>query len=352
MVKPLLIAGPCSAESEKQVLETAKALKDFPLEYYRVGVWKPRTKPGSFEGIGSLALTWMEKARELYGVKIATEIANHKHAELALEHHLDAIWIGARTTTNPFAVQEIADTLRGSNLPVFVKNPVNPDVNLWIGAIERLQQAGIQHIGAIHRGFSSYGQNLYRNAPEWHIALEFHRQCPNIPLICDPSHISGDARLIQKIAQSAYDLQFDGLMIETHLHPQGAWSDAKQQITPDRLKEILDKLVIRQSPLDPSLLNALRQEIDKIDTVIAESLAKRMNVSEQIAEIKQAKNLPIYQPTRYAEMLKNVEKTAEEYDLNPQFLKHFVELLHEESIRIQSKYMNDPRESFEKPHKK
>lgn len=339
--KKIIIAGPCSAESEQQVLQTAHALASMKLDYFRAGVWKPRTKPGCFEGIGELALNWLVKARQETGLPIATEIANASHAEAALRYQLDAIWIGARTTTNPFAVQEIAEALKGSSIKVFVKNPVNPDIELWIGAIERLQKVGIQHIGAIHRGFSSYGQNIYRNAPQWHIPLELQRRYPELPIICDPSHIGGKANLIETLAQEALDMQFDGLMIETHPHPLDAWSDAKQQITPSEFKQIIEHLIIRKKSSKNTAIDSLRQEIDTQDQLIIEALAKRFAITNHIGSLKKESNLPVFQPNRYTELLEKEIKLAHSMGVDSTFMKKIIETIHEESVRIQSQIMNN-----------
>ena len=333
--RPLVISGPCSAETEEQVMNTARALKKVGVKIFRAGVWKPRTKPGGFEGLGVEAFPWLNRVKEELGMYVAVEVANSKHVKEALEHRVDIIWIGARTTANPFSVQEIADALEGTDIPVLIKNPVNPDVDLWIGAIERIHKAGIRRIGAIHRGFSSADKKIYRNLPQWHIPIELHRQLPNLPLICDPSHIGGKRELIAPISQQAMDLNFEGLIIETHCNPDKAWSDASQQVTPEVLELILDNLVIREMHQTTESLTALRRQIDGLDNDLLELLAKRMRVSQEIGTYKKEHNMPILQAQRYDEILKDRIAQAEKMGMSSEFMKTVLMAIHEESIRQQ-----------------
>lgn len=333
--RPLVISGPCSAETEEQVMTTARALHKAGVKIFRAGVWKPRTKPGGFEGLGVEAFPWLNRVKEELGMYVAVEVANSKHVKEALEHRVDIIWIGARTTANPFSVQEIADALEGTDIPVLIKNPVNPDVDLWIGAIERIHKAGIRRIGAIHRGFSSADKKIYRNLPQWHIPIELHRQLPNLPLICDPSHIGGKRELIAPISQQAMDLNFDGLIIETHCNPDKAWSDASQQVTPEVLELILDNLVIREMHQTTESLTALRRQIDGLDNDLLELLAKRMRVSQEIGTYKKEHNMPILQAQRYDEILKDRIAQAEKMGMSSEFMKTVLMAIHEESIRQQ-----------------
>ena len=333
--RPLVISGPCSAETEEQVMTTARALHKAGVKIFRAGVWKPRTKPGGFEGLGVEAFPWLNRVKEELGMYVAVEVANSKHVKEALEHRVDIIWIGARTTANPFSVQEIADALEGTDIPVLIKNPVNPDVDLWIGAIERIHKAGIRRIGAIHRGFSSADKKIYRNLPQWHIPIELHRQLPNLPLICDPSHIGGKRELIAPISQQAMDLNFEGLIIETHCNPDKAWSDASQQVTPEVLELILDNLVIREMHQTTESLTALRRQIDGLDNDLLELLAKRMRVSQEIGTYKKEHNMPILQAQRYDEILKDRIALAEKMGMSGEFMKTVLMAIHEESIRQQ-----------------
>ena len=333
--RPLVISGPCSAETEEQVMTTASALHKAGVKIFRAGVWKPRTKPGGFEGLGVDAFPWLKRVKEELGMYVAVEVANAKHVKEALDHHVDIIWIGARTTANPFSVQEIADALEGTDIPVLIKNPVNPDVELWIGAIERIHKAGIRRIGAIHRGFSSADKKIYRNLPQWHIPIELHRQLPNLPLICDPSHIGGKRELIAPISQQAMDLNFDGLIIKTHCNPDKAWSDASQQVTPEVLELILDNLVIRDTHQTTESLTALRRQIDVLDNDLLELLAKRMRVSQEIGTYKKEHNMPILQAQRYDEILKDRITQAEKMGMSDEFMKTVLMAIHEESIRQQ-----------------
>ncbi|MDE6765790.1 MAG: bifunctional 3-deoxy-7-phosphoheptulonate synthase/chorismate mutase type II, partial [Duncaniella sp.] len=303
--RPIIISGPCSAETEEQVLETARGLARAGVKVYRAGIWKPRTKPGGFEGVGVPGLAWLNKVKEETGMKVATEVANRGHVEAALEYGVDLLWVGARTSANPFAMQEIADVLReaGKDIPVLVKNPVNPDLELWIGALERLYNAGITRLGVIHRGFSTYGKQLYRNHPQWRIPLELRIRYPHLPIICDPSHIGGKRELIASLSQQALDMGFDGLIIESHCDPDCAWSDKNQQITPEVLSVILDNLVFRDAPVPTDSLVHLRRQIDQLDNELLEVLGKRMNVSREIGAYKRDHNMPVVQATRYGDIM-------------------------------------------------
>ena len=316
-------------------MATAVALQKIGVKIYRAGVWKPRTKPGGFEGVGTEALTWLKRVKSELGMFTAVEVANAKHVQEALANDVDILWIGARTTANPFSVQEIADSLVGTDIPVLIKNPVNPDLDLWIGAIERIYNAGIHRIGAIHRGFSSSDKKVYRNLPQWHIPIELHRQLPNLPIICDPSHIGGKRELIASISQQAMDLNFDGLIIESHCTPDKAWSDASQQITPEVLQLILDTLVIRETNQTTENLTVLRRQIDILDNDLLELLAKRMRVSKEIGTYKKEHNMPILQAQRYDEILKNRIGQAEKMGMDGEFMKTVLMAIHEESIRQQ-----------------
>ncbi len=343
--QPLIIAGPCSAESENQVIETAKRLKeDHRVNVYRAGVWKPRTRPGSFEGHGSIALEWLKSVKSEVGLPVTIEVANVKHVYESLKAGIDILWIGARTTANPFAVQEIADALKGVDVPVMVKNPVNPDVALWMGAIERLQKSGISNIGAIHRGVSQFKESTYRNKPEWQMAIRLRENMPDIPLINDPSHITGNRELVYSIAQTALDLNFDGLMIETHPDPDNAWSDAAQQVTPQQLKLILDRLIIRKEVAPEEVaknIDELRESINYIDDQILELLKYRMNVSEDIALFKQANNLTIFQEDRWNELLRKNKVKGSELGMKATFISKIYHAIHQESIDRQSKIINN-----------
>lgn len=337
---PFLIAGPCSAETEDQVLETAKGLKNLNIDAFRAGVWKPRTRPGSFEGVGKIALPWLKKARNILQKPIVVEIANPNHLEEVLKAEIDMVWIGARTTVNPFAIQEIADALKGISIPVFVKNPVNPDLDLWIGAIERIERAGIKEIVAIHRGFSSFTQSIYRNEPQWEIPIELQRQMPNIPIICDPSHICGRRDILKETAQQALDLNFDGLMIESHPDPKNAWSDAAQQLKPQDLKFLLDELVVRKVNSDNAKFNFqlenIRANIDKIDTDLVNLFAKRLNLVKEIGAVKKANNITILQPERWAKIVAERINQAQNLDLKEDFILKLFQMIHQQSIRKQT----------------
>ena len=337
--RPLIIAGPCSAETEEQVMETARALAARGIKIFRAGIWKPRTKPGGFEGNGVKALPWLKRVKTELGMYTAVEVATAAHVREALAYDVDMLWIGARTSANPFAVQEVADALEGMDIPVLIKNPVNPDIDLWIGAIERIHNAGIRRIGAIHRGFSSFDKKIYRNLPQWHIPIELHRQLPNLPIICDPSHIGGRRELIAPLCQQAMDLNFDGLIVEAHCNPEKAWSDASQQVTPDVLDFILNTLVIRDTTQTTENLSALRRQIDELDNSLLELLARRMRVSEEIGQYKKEHNMPILQSQRYDEILQNRISQAERMDMDGEFMKTVLVAIHEESVRHQQEIM-------------
>lgn len=343
--RPFLIAGPCSAETEAQVLETARGLQGTGVRLFRAGVWKPRTRPGSFEGNGSAALDWLVKMRQETGLPFAIEIAEPAHLEAALEHGADVLWIGARTVVNPFQVQRLADALKGVAIPVMVKNPVNPDAELWLGAIERLEGAGIRDIAAIHRGFSSYNAaSVYRNQPNWAIPIELKRRRPGLPIICDPSHIAGRRALVPEIAQKAMDMGFEGLMIETHPHPDEAWSDAAQQLTPDSLKQLLQQLVVREEHAatteDTRLqIEYLRQVMDTIDAEIIDLLARRMELSSRLGLIKKAGNITAYQPDRWRDIVETRSARARKLELSEEFVLALYEKIHHESVKKQLSIM-------------
>lgn len=337
--RPLVIAGPCSAETEEQVMESARRLHARGIKIFRAGIWKPRTKPGGFEGIGVEGLPWLKRVQKELGMYTAVEVATAGHVRECLAHGVDILWVGARTSANPFAVQEIADALEGVDIPVLVKNPVNPDLDLWIGAIERIYNAGIRRIGAIHRGFSTYDKKIYRNLPQWHIPIELKRQIPNLPLICDPSHIGGKRELIAPLCQQAMDLNYDGLIIESHCNPDKAWSDAAQQVTPEVLDLILSTLVIRDMTQSTENLTALRRQIDELDNSLLELLARRMRVSEEIGLYKKEHNMPILQSQRYDEILKNRITQAEQMGMDGEFMKTVLVAIHEESVRHQQEIM-------------
>ena len=338
--RPLIIAGPCSAETEEQVLNTARLLAEKDVKIFRAGIWKPRTKPGGFEGVGSEGLQWLKRVKQETGMYVSTEVATEKHVYEALKFGIDLLWIGARTTANPFAVQEIADALKGSDIPVLIKNPVNPDLDLWIGAIERIRNAGINRIGAIHRGFSSFDKKMYRNLPQWHIPIELKRLIPNLPLICDPSHIGGKRELIASISQQAMDLNYEGLIIESHCSPDEAWSDKDQQVTPDILDYILNLLVIRDTKQTTENLSQLRSQIDEIDNELINLLSKRMRVSREIGVYKKEHKMPILQETRYDEILQKRSASAESMGMDGKFMKQVFVAIHEESIRQQAEIIN------------
>lgn len=338
--RPIVIAGPCSAESEEQVLETARGLAAKGVKLFRAGIWKPRTKPGGFEGVGAPGLQWLKKVKEETGMYVSTEVATRAHVEEALKAGIDLLWIGARTTVNPFAVQEIADALKGVDIPVLIKNPVNPDLELWIGAIERIYGAGIRRIGVIHRGFSSYDKKMYRNLPLWHIPIELRRRMPELQIFCDPSHIGGKRELIAPLCQQAMDLSFDGLIVESHCNPDCALSDASQQITPDVLDYVLNLLVIRDETQTTENLSQLRGQIDAIDEQLLELLAKRMRVSREIGVYKKEHNMPILQSPRYSEILEKRANMGQSMELSTEFVKEILKEIHEESVRQQMIIMN------------
>ncbi len=338
--RPMVIAGPCSAETEEQVMTTARALAGNGCHIFRAGVWKPRTKPGGFEGNGEKALPWMARVKAETGMLISTEVATPEHVEQALRYGMDMLWVGARTTANPFAVQALADSLKGVDIPILVKNPVNPDLELWIGALQRLNQAGLTRLGVIHRGFSSYEKKLYRNPPMWQIPIELHRRIPELPMICDPSHIGGRRDLIAPLCQQAMDLGFDGLIVESHCTPNEAWSDAKQQITPDTLDYLLSLLVVRDEHTTTEELHRLRAQIDELDNSLMELLAKRFGVCREIGRLKRGHNLTVLQPVRYNEILEKRGVQAGMCGMSPEFAAHVFELIHEESVRQQLTIVN------------
>lgn len=338
--RPMVMAGPCSAETEEQVMETARQLSETGIKIFRAGIWKPRTKPGGFEGIGEKGLPWLQRVQKEYGMLVATEVANKAHVEAALNAGVDILWIGARTSANPFAVQEIADALKGVDVPVLVKNPVNPDLELWIGALERINNAGIKRLGAIHRGFSSYDKRIYRNLPMWHIAIELHRRIPALPMICDPSHIGGKRELVAPLCQQAMDLGFDGLIIESHCKPDEAWSDASQQVTPEVLDFILDRLVVRSTTQSTESLHALRFQIDECDNNILDILAKRMRISREIAVYKREHNMTVVQASRYNEILDKRVAQGLLCGMSSDFVKTIFEAIHEESVHQQLDVIN------------
>lgn len=335
---PTILAGPCSAESEEQVLETARRLADQGVRIFRAGIWKPRTKPGGFEGVGAPGLAWLQWVKRETGMLLATEVATRDHVGEALKAGIDILWIGARTTVNPFAVQEIADALRGHDVPVLVKNPVNPDLELWIGAFERLRRAGLHRLGAIHRGFSSGGKSTYRNEPLWDIPLELRRRLPELPLFCDPSHISGKRERLASLSRQALDLRFDGLMIESHYDPDTARSDAGQQLTPEALGQLLgDLLAQRTGGADTRAeeITELRSRIDLIDEQLLELLARRMSLSGKIGTYKKEHYISALQPARYRELVEKRVRLGESLNLNPAFVKEILHEIHTESVRRQ-----------------
>ena len=343
--KPLVIAGPCSAESEKQVMEIAERMDRNYMQVFRAGIWKPRTKPGSFEGVGAIGLNWLKRVKDEFNMPIATEVANASHAKLALEFDVDYLWIGARSTVNPFTIQEIAESLRDTDKIVLVKNPVNPDLDLWIGALERLAAQGIKNLGVIHRGFSSHNKSKYRNNPQWQIALELKDRFPNIPILGDPSHITGRRDLIAEVAQQAFNLEYNGLMVEIHNNPDEAWSDAKQQITPEALKDILVDITLRKkndnSDDFSAKLSRYRGEIDELDNQLLGLLAARMDVAKKIGNLKKEHNVAIFQPDRW-NVLKNLAiRNGERMGLSEDFLEHLLVSIHKESVELQNKIMEE-----------
>ena len=344
--KPLLIAGPCSAETEEQVMQTAVRLfRTGKIDIFRAGIWKPRTRPGAFEGVGTKGLPWMQKVKELTGLPVAVEVAKASHVERCLEFGIDVLWIGARTTVNPFAVQEVADVLKGVNIPVILKNPINPDLSLWLGGMERLQNAGLTQLAAIHRGFSFSGEKIYRNRPQWQIAIDFKTAMPDIPMINDPSHICGRRDLLQRVAQKAMDLNFDGLMIESHITPDDAWSDASQQITPEVYGDLIRDIVIREYLPDEikekSTLDRLRKQIDMIDEEIMTILGSRMKIAREIGQYKKDNNMTILQTERWKEVLSKFVDRGTQSGLSEEFITRIIKSIHDESIEQQEKVMQD-----------
>ena len=335
-----VIAGPCSAETEEQVITTARQLAGRGCHIFRAGVWKPRTKPGGFEGNGEAALPWLQRVKEETHMMVATEVATPEHVELALKYGVDVFWIGARTSANPFAMQAIADSMKGIDVPVLVKNPVNPDLELWIGAMERLNQAGIKRIAAIHRGFSSYDKKIYRNLPMWQIPIELRRRVPDLPLFCDPSHIGGKRELVAPLCQQAMDLGMNGLIVECHCDPDKAWSDAKQQVTPDILAYILSLLVLRDEKVTTEGISLMRKQIDELDNQLMELLAKRMKVCREIGEYKKEHNMTVLQTSRYNEILNKRGAQGSLWGMAPDFIKTVFEAVHEESVRQQMDIIN------------
>ena len=344
LIHPLVIAGPCSAETEDQVLKIAHELKDSKVSVFRAGIWKPRTRPGKFEGVGAIGLKWLQKAKAETGLLMAIEVATAAHVKLALEYDIDILWIGARTTVNPFAVQEIADALQNTDKIVLVKNPVNPDLALWIGGVERLYNAGIKKLGVIHRGFSKYEKTKYRNNPEWQIPIDFKNRFPNLPLIIDPSHITGNRDMIFQVTQEALDLNYDGMIIETHIDPDNAWSDAAQQVTPENLKKIIFDLTIRKETDDAyeyqSKLAKLRGKIDEFDAKLLDVIGKRMKVTEDIGALKKEKNVAVLQNKRWNEILEKMVNEGSQKGLSEEFVIQFFKAIHQESISHQEKIIN------------
>ena len=344
--RPSVIAGPCSAETEEQVMETAKGLKDLGINVFRAGIWKPRTHPGSFEGIGTEGLGWLQKIKKEYGLKVSTEVASERHVYECIKFGVDLVWLGARTTANPFLVQEIADALKGTDIPVLVKNPVNPDLDLWIGALERLNRAGIKKLGVIHRGFSTFEKIKYRNDPQWQVAIELRSRYPELPFFVDPSHLGGSKDYIREISQRSLDLGFEGLMIESHCNPSCAWSDAKQQLTPPELSDLLyNQIVVRDadsdSPQWKENIDQLRAKIDVIDENLLYTLASRMKVSRQIGQYKKDNNVAILQASRWDAVLAKVVEKGKEYDLPEKFLTAVFNAIHEASVEAQNEIISN-----------
>ncbi len=343
---PIAIAGPCSAETEEQLFQTCKLIKEnIDITMLRAGIWKPRTRPGSFEGIGEIGLEWFRNVKKELNMPITVEVATPQHVELALKYGVDVLWIGARSTVNPFTVQDIADVLKGvTDVPVMIKNPINPDLSLWLGGIERIYNAGVRHIAAIHRGFSSHEKTKYRNTPMWQLAIDMKNKLPHIPMICDPSHIGGTRDLILPIAQKAMDLDYDGLMIETHIDPTNAWSDASQQVTPVRLAEILREVKIRKEKTDDtefnSILDELRGKIDRLDKEIIESLMNRNKLVKQIGEYKRDNNVTAFQPKRWKAIQQTRNAYGKELGLDESFITQLFGIIHSEAIRVQDDVMN------------
>ena len=334
--RPLVISGPCSVETEEQMMATANGLKNYDVDILRGGIWKPRTRPNSFEGNGEKALPWLKQAGKEIGKPVAVEVATASHVEACLKENIDYLWIGARTSVNPFAVQEVADALQGVDIPVMIKNPINPDLKLWLGAIERIEGAGISKIAGIHRGFSHYGGSMYRNQPIWPIPIEFRRERPDIPLVCDPSHIAGKRSLLFDVAQQALDLGFDGLMIETHVNPDEAWSDAKQQVTPDRFHEMTVDFRQRKPSTKDETIDDLRDALSQLDEIIVDMISERMEVAREIGLIKKQNNVAIYQPEQFRNAIEERIKDAEDLYLSKEFISNLFTAIHNESVRQQS----------------
>ncbi len=345
--RPLIISGPCSAETEEQVIQTARRLAATgKVDMLRAGIWKPRTKPGMFEGVGVKGLPWLQQAKKLTGLPVTVEVANAKQVEDALKFGMDVFWIGARTTVNPFSVQELADALRGTNVPVLIKNPINPDLELWTGAVERIVRAGVKQVGLIHRGFSSYGNTEYRNAPMWHLAIEMKLKHPGMMMINDPSHICGRRDILLEVAQKAIDLDYDGLMIESHIDPDHAWSDASQQVTPERLKEMLDAIIWRKEDINSeefhAALEKLRQQINLLDDELMQILGQRMKTAEQIGQYKKDHNITILQTSRWNEIIERAIGKGDKLGLSREFITKYFDAVHMESINHQKKVMDGP----------
>lgn len=343
--RPVIVSGPCSAETEEQTLETCRQVAATgKVDILRAGIWKPRTRPNNFEGIGSEGLKWMRKAKEETGLLTSVEVANFNHVFEALKADIDILWIGARTTVNPFSVQEIANALEGTDATVFVKNPINPDIELWTGALERLNKAGITKLGMIHRGFAQHGNSIYRNEPKWQLAVEMKRRFPEIPMLCDPSHIAGNRELLEPISQQALDMNFEGLMIESHVDPDNAWSDKKQQVTPERLDEMLSHFTVRKPEVKDAELNdkleRLRRQIDMVDDELMELLGKRMKIAEDIGEVKKEKGVTILQTSRWEEIIEKASKKGELQGLSEKFMVRYLNAVHQESIDHQNEIMN------------
>ena len=341
--RPMCIAGPCSAETEEQVMETARGLSEFGIHVFRAGIWKPRTHPGSFEGVGVTGLKWLNKVKETYGMKVCTEVATEKHVLECIKYGVDIIWIGARTSTNPFLMQEIADALSGTDIPVLVKNPVNPDLDLWVGALERLNRAGIRKLGVVHRGFSTSASIPYRNDPGWKIAIELRTRYPQMAFFADPSHMAGDRRYLQELSQRAMDLGLDGLMVESHCNPSCAWSDARQQLTPQDLRTLLERLVIRENSSEDKNyrdgIETLRARIDVIDEQLLTLLRERMEVSRSIGRYKKEHNVAILQAVRWEQILSDMVKRADAMDISREAVLAIMTAIHDESVRVQNKIL-------------
>ncbi|MEI6408382.1 MAG: chorismate mutase [Bacteroidota bacterium] len=357
VTRPILIAGPCSAETEEQVLATAHQLNALPElerpDLFRAGIWKPRTRPGAFEGVGVPGLRWLKRVKEETGMHVTTEVANAQHVYDCLKYGIDVFWIGARTTVNPFSVQEIADAMAGSDIPVIVKNPVNPDYKLWVGAIERLYKAGLRRIAAVHRGFSSYGDSKYRNVPRWQLAIDLKQEFPDLELICDISHICGRRDILAETAQKAFDLNFDGLMVESHPTPDEAWSDASQQITPEQFGAMVRSLILRPlSSDDPDYLAQIenyRSELDDLDEEIITMIARRMHLVREIGAVKKVKNVAVLQPERYRSLREALSRRGAKNELSPEFISMFLEAIHQESINQQESVINPKGKQVVKP---